>query len=190
MPRNPLPLKTSSLVIRPFVLDDAPRMLVLSNEDASRTWLPSQVYADEAVAVSVLKFLMDQFATPADPRRGAYVLAIEHRTSRTLIGHVGFSPFEEDVEIGFAIARDYQRRGLAVDAIVAACRWVFQEFELDRILGIASTANVASRRALARAGFEHQTDKVMKSQGTVQPVSLYSLAAPDQSSADEQGQEG
>ena len=179
MPREPLVLKTPSLVIRPFVLDDAPRMFVLSNEDASRTWLPSQVYADEAVAVSVLTFLMDQFATPADPRRGAYVLAIEHRTSATLIGHVGFSPFEEDVEIGFAIAQDYQRRGLAVEAIVAACRWVFQEFELDRILGIVSMANVSSRRALVRAGFEHQTDKVMKSQGSVQPVSFYSLAAPD-----------
>jgi RimJ/RimL family protein N-acetyltransferase len=168
-----LPLKTASLVLRPFTLGDAPRMFVLSQEDASRTWLPSQVYPDEVSAVSALTFLLDQFATPGDPRRGPYVLGIEHRTCGTLIGHVGFSPYEGDVEIGFAVAREYQRRGLAVEAIVAACSWVFQEFELARILGVVSVANIGSCRTLARAGFVHQEDKVVNAQGTVQPVSVY-----------------
>jgi RimJ/RimL family protein N-acetyltransferase len=158
-------------------------MFVLSNEDASRAWLPSQIYRDEVHAVSALTFLIDQFATPGDPRHGAYVLGIEHRSSGDLIGHVGFSPYEDDVEIGFAVAQAYQRRGLAVEAIVAGCRWVFQEFELDRILGIASVANVGSRRALARAGFVHLEDKVMNAQGTVQPVSFYALAAPDRAAS-------
>lgn len=173
MARVSLPLRSASLVLRPFTIEDAPRMFVLSNEDASRTWLPSQIYRDEATAVSALTFLMDQFATPGDPRRGAYVLGIEYRTSGTLIGHVGFSPYEDDVEIGFAVAREYQRRGLAVEAIVAACHWIFQEFELDRILGIVSVTNVASCRTLARAGFVHQDDKVINAQGTVQPISFY-----------------
>ena len=152
-------------------------MFVLSNEDASRTWLPSQVYRDQATALSALTFLVDQFTTPGDPRLGAYVLAIEHRTSGDLIGHVGFSPYENDVEIGFAVALEYQRRGLAVEAMVAACRWVFQEFELDRILGIAPVANVGSCRTLARAGFVHHEDKVINAQGTLQPVSFYVLEA-------------
>ena len=153
-------------------------MLVLSNEDASRTWLPSQIYRDEAHAVSAITFLIDQLATPGDPRRGPYVLAMEHRTSGMLIGHVGFSPYEDDVEIGFAVAQDYQRRGLALEAIVAGCHWIFQEFALDRILGIASVANVGSRRVLARAGFVHQEDRVINAQGTVQPVSFYALTGP------------
>src|SRR5262245_21083993 len=98
-----LPVETRSLRLRRLALQDAPTLLVLSNEETSRTWLPSQVYRDRAHAVSVLEFLIGQYSIPGDPRQGAYVLAIEHRTDGVLIGHVGFSPFDKEVEIGFAI---------------------------------------------------------------------------------------
>jgi ribosomal-protein-alanine N-acetyltransferase len=125
----------------------------------------------------VLEFLVSQYAAPADPRRGASVLAIEHRSDGMLIGHVGLSPFDDDVEIGFAIAQGYQGRGLATEAIVAASRWAFETFGLARILGITSVANLASKGALTRAGFKHLGDRVMTFQGTEQSVSVYALSA-------------
>lgn len=179
-----LPLDTRSLRIRKAVLDDARELLLLSNEPVFRTWLPSQVYRDESHARSVLEFLIGQYSSPANPRQGAYVLVIEHKADRTLAGHVGFSPIEDEVEIGFAIAQRYQGQGLAVEAIVAASRWAFGSFELDRILGITSSANVASKRTLVRAGFAHQRDKVMGFQGTEQPVSVYALPVHSGSRAD------
>ena len=174
---NPLPLDTRSLLIRQVVLDDARDLLVLSNEQMFRAWLPSQVYSDESHARSALEFLIGQYSTPANPRQGAYVLVIEHKADRTLIGHVGLSPIDDDVEIGFAIAQRYQGHGLAVEAIVAASRWAFETFGLDRILSITSSANIASKRALVRAEFAHQGDKVMRFQGTEQSVSVYALSA-------------
>ena len=171
-----LPLDTGSLLIRQFVQGDAEGLLRLSNEPMFRAWLPSQVYRDESHARSILEFLVAQYSSPANPRRGAYVLAIEHKADRTLIGHVGLSPIDADVEIGFAIAQGYQARGLAVEAIVATCRWAFEAFELDRFLAITASANFASKRALVRAGFVHQGDKVMRFQGTEQSVSVYALA--------------
>lgn len=171
-------IETKSLVLRPFEIGDTAAAYTLSNEPSSRQWLPSQVYADEAEARRVLEFLIDQFAAPADPRRGAYVLAVDHRDDGTLIGHVGLSPFEGDVEIGFTVAEAYQRRGLAVEAVVAACRWAFGKFGLPRILGITAQSNQGSREVLARARFEHQVDRVMCFQGTDQAVSVYSLRRP------------
>lgn len=150
-------------------------MRVLSNEKTSRVWLPSQVYEDDAHATAVLEHLISHYSTPGNPRRGPYVLAIEHRVDRRLIGHVGFSPLDDDVEIGFAIAQDYQKQGLATEAIVAASRWAFEAFELDRILGITSATNIASKRALARARFAHEGDRVMQFQGDEQPVSVHAL---------------
>lgn len=176
MGQNQLPVMTRSLLIRQFVLEDAGSVLILSHEETSRTWLPSQVYRDHTHAVSVLEYLRGQYSTPANPRHGPYVLAIEHRADRKLIGHVGFSPLEEDVEIGFAIGQRYQGQGYATEAIVAASRWAFQAFELDRILGITAAANMASKRALVRAHFAYQGDKVMGFQGTEQPVSVYALS--------------
>ena len=85
--------------------------------------------------------------------------------------------FAGDVEIGFAIAEAYQRQGLAVEAVVAACRWAFRTFELPRILAIAARSNRGSRKVLARAGFEHQRDQIMCFQATEQAVSVYCLTA-------------
>jgi RimJ/RimL family protein N-acetyltransferase len=171
-----LPIETRSLRIRHFVPEDAADALRLSQEDTSRTWLPSQVFRDHAHALSTLEFFIRTYVTPGNPRLGPYVLAIEHRTDRALLGHVGFSPLDDEVEIGFSIARNHQGQGFATEAIVAASDWALQAFKLDRVLGITSAANVASRHALARAGFGHREDKSMNFQGTEQDVSVYVLA--------------
>ena len=169
--------ETRSLVLRQFVPGDAAMVFLLSNEETARTWLPSQVYRDHAHALSVLESLMRQYSTPGNPRHGPYVLAIEHRASSSLIGHIGFSPLDGEVEIGFSIAQKYQRQGFASEAIVAASRWAFRAFALDRIVGITSVANVASRRALLRARFAYEGDKLMRSQGAEQEVCVYGLSS-------------
>lgn len=176
MTQSPLPIETPSLLLRHFVLNDAPAALLLSNEATSRTWLPSQVYRDHAHAVSALAFLIQHYPAPGNPKLGPYVLAVEHRASGALIGHVGFSPLEDEVEIGFSIAQDYQRQGLATEAIIAASRWAFEAFELDKIVAVASAANHASKRTLARARFTCQEDKSMNFQGVAQDVSVYVLS--------------
>jgi len=172
-------IETEALVLRPFELGDAATAYALSNEPASRQWLPSQVFADEVEARGVLKFLIDQYAAPADPRHGPYVLAVDHRSDGTLLGHVGLSPCEGDVEVGFAVAEAHQRQGLAVEAVIAACRWAFGRFGLPRILAIAAQSNQGSRKVLARAGFEHEVDRVMCFQATEQAVSVYYLSGPE-----------
>jgi len=171
-------IETEALVLRPFELGDAAAVYAQSNEPACRQWLPSQVQADESEARALLQLLIDQYAAPADPRHGAYVLAVDHRNDGGLIGHVGLSPLDGEVEVGCAIAEAYQRRGLAVEAVIAVCHWAFDEFGLQRILGITAQSNHASRKVLARAGFEHQVDRVMCFQGTEQAVSVYCLREP------------
>jgi RimJ/RimL family protein N-acetyltransferase len=170
-----LPLETPSLLLRHFVAGDAATALALSNEETSRTWLPSQVYRDPAHASTALAFLIAQCAWPGNPKHGAYVLAIEHRLDGVLIGHVGFSPLDDEVEIGFSIAQSYQRRGLATEAIVAAARWALQNFALERIIAVTAAANHASKRTLERAGFANERDQKMKFQGTEQDVTIYAL---------------
>lgn len=172
-----LPLETRSLFLRRIVSDDAPDLFALSNEDAARTWLPSQIYRDESHARAAVEFLVGQYSRPGNPRRGAYVLAIDHKADRRTIGHVGFSPFGDDVEAGFAVAQRYQGQGLAAEAVVAACAWAITTFALDRILGITSAANTAARHTLVRAGFVHQEDRVQMFQGTEAPVGVYALVA-------------
>jgi len=64
-----------------------------------------------------------------------------------------------------------------VEALAAACPWACTTFQLERILGITSAANIASKRALRRAGFTHQGDRILNFQGTEQVVGVHALVA-------------
>jgi RimJ/RimL family protein N-acetyltransferase len=169
------PIETASLRLRKLVPEDAGRLYDVSREDRFRRGLPSQVYDSESEARAVLDRLIAHYGSPGGPRRGPYVLGIELRTDGALVGHVGFSPLGDEVEIGFAIAERCQRRGLASEAVIAASDWALAAFGLDRIVGVTSASNDASRRTLLRAGFSPREERRMTFQGTEQMVGIYAL---------------
>ncbi len=138
-----------------------------------RTWLPSQVYRDEAHAAGVLSFLISQYETSADPRVVPLVLGLELKATGDLVGHVGLSPLGESVEVGFAVEHCRQRKGFAVEAVRAMCAWAADEFLLPAILGVTAARNIASQHVLLRAGFVRAKEQVMELQGVEQPVVIF-----------------
>jgi RimJ/RimL family protein N-acetyltransferase len=168
-----LPIMTSSLRLRCIVVEDAERMMELNGEPSTSRWLPSHVYADMDEATSRMHYLISCYASPGDPRRGPYVLAVDHLASGVLLGHVGFSPFDGDVEVSYAIAESSRGHGYGAEALRGACQWVAQTWSLPRLLAITEAQNAPSRITLERAAFVHDEDTVMKFQGSQQPVSRY-----------------
>lgn len=175
MPVNPLPINTPSLRLRQLVVEEAARMMELNGEPSTRRWLPSHVYPDSDVAVSRMRYLVSCYSSPGDPRLGPYVLAVEHLASGALLGHVGFSPFDSEVEISYAIAEGSRKRGYGSEALIYSCQWAADSFNLPSILAITESENMPSRRTLERAGFVHDEDTVMRFQGSQQTVSRYLL---------------
>lgn len=148
-------------------------MMELNREPSTRRWLPSHVYADLNAATSRLRYLISCYASPGDPRISPYVLAVEHVASGALLGHVGFSPLGDEVEVSYAIAEDSRGRGYGPEALRYACRWAAENFKLPHIWAITATENAPSRRTLERAAFVHAEDTVMQFQGGQQRVSRY-----------------
>lgn len=93
-----LPKSTPSLQLRHFVQDDALGALALNAEPSTRHWLPSHVYATADEAQSRLKVLISSYKEPGHPRLGPYVLAVAEASTSRLLGHVGFSPLDDEVE--------------------------------------------------------------------------------------------
>lgn len=170
---HPLALRTPSLLIRHFIRADAQRLMELNGEASTRQWLPSHVYAGLAEAQAALDFLIQCYASPGDPRRGPYVLGVEHVESAQLLGHVGFSALEGDIEVSYAIAESARGRGYGAEALQHACRWASAAFALPRLVAVTALANAASRRTLDRAGFGHAASEVMRFQGSEQAVSRH-----------------
>lgn len=170
---DPLPVSTASLRLRHIVADEAVRMMELNGEPSTRRWLPSHVYANAQVAAERMRYLIACYSSPGDPRLGPYVLAVDHLASGLLLGHVGFSPFEGDVEVSYAIAESHRRRGYGAEALYGACQWAACSFGLPSLLAITESENAPSRRTLERARFVHAGDSVMRFQGPEQTVSRY-----------------
>lgn len=147
-------IRTGDVALRTFRLEDAAQIFRLSQEEGMRAWLPDQVYADEAEALEVLRYLISQSGPSADPATSPYVLAVCLAASGEVIGHVGFSPCTYGVEVGYAIGDAYQNRGYATQAVGAAARWALSRFGLQSIEAVVAEENAASCRVLASCGFE------------------------------------
>jgi RimJ/RimL family protein N-acetyltransferase len=170
-----LPIETASLTLRALVPGDAPKVFRMSQEHGMRTWLPSQVYRDQAHAASVVASLISQYGVPGDPRLGPYVLGVQAGSAGELVGHVGFGPLGEAVEVGFAIESVHQRKGIATAAVRAACGWAADAFSIATIVGVTAARNGASQGVLLRAGFVRQKEELMRFQGLEQSVILFAF---------------
>ena len=152
-------ITTSRLLLRQFSLADVPAIFALSLEEGIRRWIPDQVYRDVDEAEHVIRALMAHTANPPQPHVHPYVLAVEHRETGDLIGHVGLSPARGSVEIGYAIADRLQGQGLATEVVSAAAGWGVDELALAEVLGVVAAANLPSRRVLEKAGFVLAADE-------------------------------
>ena len=146
-------LTTARLRLRPFTLDDVPKVFVMSGEEGISRWIPDQVYEDESEAAEVVRALMARTAKAPDPRAQRYVLGVEQTETRSLIGHVGLSPARGSVEIGYAIEQRLQGKGFATEAVTAMSGWALGELGLPEVLGIVAADNKDSCRVLEKAGF-------------------------------------
>lgn len=152
--RDDAPPATAALTLRCLVAGDAAKVFAMSREEGVRTWLPDQVYADEAEAAAVLQRLIAWTRDPGTPRRAPYVLAIWRAGSAKPVGHAGLSPLGSEVEVGFALERRWQGHGLATAAVRQLVEWSLGRFALPRVIGVVADDNAVSWQVLERAGFE------------------------------------
>ncbi len=158
-------IETDNLLLRQFSLDDAGKVLQMSQEEGMCIWIPDQAYKDERESTGVLKFLIGQYPGEPAPQRRPFVLGVELKQTGELIGHVGLSPAENSVEIGYAIEENHQGKGYATEAVRAMSRWAVRELELSEILGIAAGENPGSCRVLEKAGYSLVAEKEKNMRG-------------------------
>jgi ribosomal-protein-alanine N-acetyltransferase len=88
---------------------------------------------------------------------GFGLLGVVDRESGALIGRAGPSfhrAWPEDPEIGWALDPAWWGRGLATEGGAACVRWAFDGLGFGRVVSITTEENLASRRVMAKLGFE------------------------------------
>ena len=142
-----------------------------------RTYLPDQVYKDEQHASAVLNYLIGHCVISATPTKTPYVYGICLKENDTLIGHIGLSPSNGQVEVGYAIADEFQGRGFASEAVTVMSHWAIPRFSLPCLIAIVARDNVASCRVLERCGYVQSDESTRSLHGRAQLVRTYRWVA-------------
>jgi RimJ/RimL family protein N-acetyltransferase len=145
-------LKTERLTIRPFRMEDAPRIQLLAGarEVALNTLLIPHPYpdgaAEEWIASHVAKL----------HEEGTLNLAIE--AGGEFIGAIGLlvQKDHDRAEIGYWIGVPYWGRGYATEAVREVMRYGFEELKLNKIFAGYFSRNAASGRVMRKNGMKYE----------------------------------
>lgn len=136
-------MRTSRLILRPLVRDDAERIALLGGDwdVASMTGRIPFPYSPE-----LAEHWLDGVA------RGEVVFAIDR--AGQFIGLCGYSPLENaTAEIGYWIGKPYWGRGFATEAARAVMTYGFTQGGIRRFTCCHFTDNPSSARVITKLGF-------------------------------------
>ncbi|HWT13414.1 MAG TPA: GNAT family protein [Allosphingosinicella sp.] len=94
-----------------------------------------------------------------DPGGPWYQYVVERSSDGAVVGDLGAGfgvPGERQVELGYRILPAYQRNGYAREAVAALIDLLIESHAVHRFVGVAASANRASRSVLEALGFRQE----------------------------------
>lgn len=143
------------LTIRRWTVDDAPALhaAIAGNVDHLRprmAWV-----ANEPLTLAERTDLIERWTEAWARGDDEVMLGIWHGDE--VVGSTGLHGrgWPDGVEIGFWVAADRQRQGIATQVSAALARMVFAETDLEAVYLANDIENLASRRVPEKLGFTH-----------------------------------
>ena len=86
-----------------------------------------------------------------------FQLSIKFRNSDALAGDLAVHFIDsQQVEIGFTLSPEYQKKGIALEALTGLLNYLFHDIKRHRVIAITDVENSASCRLLEKAGFRKE----------------------------------
>lgn len=150
-----IPIETTRLRLRRFKTEDLTPFLAYRNDpEIARYQSWESCSLEEAV-----RFIEEQKSLPKGEPGKWFQFAIESKETGALIGDCAFKINEDDsrqAEIGFTLAREFQKKGYAAEAIARVIEYGFAQLNLHRIIAVTDCENIASVSLLERLGMRRE----------------------------------
>ena len=159
-------IETERLILRPFTEDDAAAVCHNSNQPIVAHFMSDMVMKTEEAALGWIRLINNEKFNVAVP---CVVLAVELKSTCKCIGLIGVAPKRElnnEIEILFEIADEYQNKGYATEAGKALIWWAFEQARQDVLSAIVKPENNASRRVIEKLGFVYCDTRTLLYDGT------------------------
>jgi len=150
-------LETARLVLRHQVLQDLDALWALYCDPEITRYIPDAPRSREE-AKEELEWHMN--GHPRFPELGLW--ATIHKETGKFIGRCGLLPWtideRQEVEVAYAITREYWGQGLATEAAKAILDYGLENLNLSRLVSLIDSENVASQKVAEKIGmtFEKQ----------------------------------
>lgn len=141
-------LDTQRLVIRSFTAQDVPAYAALVADPEVMTSLGDGQPLEAASASSYVQQCISN-----EQRLGFARYALALQRTNTFIGFCGYAVINDDVDLGYRLAREHWGHGYALEAAQAVIAYGFDTLGLDAIVATAYTANRRSIRVIEQLGF-------------------------------------
>ncbi len=149
---SPFPnLETERTILRRLEKRDASDVFEIRSDPEVMRYIPRPLAVSIDDAVALIQ-LIDDFIDKSEKINWA----IEWKASGHIIGIIGYvnlKPEHFRAEIGYSLARAYQRQGIMREALLQVMKYGFEAMNLHTIEAIVDAENVASAKLLESVGF-------------------------------------
>src|SRR6185437_1938143 len=148
-------LETTRLRLRRFRDDDCALFMAYRNDPEVARYQSWEGITESEARALIQEVKEIQPWTPGEWLQ----IAIELKETGRLVGDCAFKIEEEDerqAEIGYTLARAYQGRGIASEAVSCVLEYAFTSLGLHRVTAITDCENAASVALLERLGLRRE----------------------------------
>jgi [ribosomal protein S5]-alanine N-acetyltransferase len=171
-------IRFEGIILRPWSISDATELALLADNrriaDNLRDGFPFPYSLKDAI--DWLNIILPENNPPR-----FFAITID----KQIVGSIGIVSktdiYRKNFEIGYFISEKFWRKGIATKAIKVATSYAFRDFDIVRIYAEPFSDNIASRRALEKAGFRLEAtlkNYVIKN-GIIKDSCIYSVLRED-----------
>lgn len=171
---------TPRLLIRPLTVADGEDFFAYRS-DPLVTHFQSYHFNTLENATAHILTLQDQMFG----QRGQWVqLGIQHLADNKVVGDIGLKPEGYDervVEVGITLSREYQGKGIALEAMKSVLKALFHDYPVHRVICYVDTENQPSINLFEKLGFrkEGHTRQSFCNRGIWRDEYLYAILAKE-----------
>ncbi len=162
--------QTSRLILRQLTLDDVNDLAAIYADPVVMRFFGS-TYTCE----STKQWLEERVFKCYEQRKWGLWATI-YKIDNKLIGRCGLIPQlvdgQEEVEIGYLLAKEYWGKGLATEAACVSRDYGFEKLGKNRLISLIDPDNVASQKVAKKVGLTYEKDTYMWNK-TVRIYAMY-----------------
>ncbi|HEY6074466.1 MAG TPA: GNAT family N-acetyltransferase [Anaerolineales bacterium] len=162
-------LETDRLILRHMEMEDLDDLFALYSDPEVTRYIPD---APRSLVEAREELLWHIHGHPQHSELGLW--AAVHKGTGRFIGRCGLLPWtldgQEEVEVAYLIAPEFQGQGLATEAAQAILNYGFETLSLPRLVCLIDAENLASIRVAEKIGMRFEKE----GRDEIGPFQLYS----------------